>query len=155
MLAGGLNRLVGVLLPSTVGGWVLRQGGIRCWCYIGTVSGALSLRVMGSCLACHGKRDRGTLDRGFQQRLFHRQCEPNGGIGGSIWLGSGWNSNPRSRCTVDGGGVDLGSSSGSGVDFRAGLPAGHRIGWGVDEGVSRAVISFVVTHRSMLSGYWG
>ena len=113
------------------------------------------MRVMGSCLACHGKRDRGTLDRGFQQRVFHRRCEPNGGIGGSIWLGSGWNSNPRSRCTVDGGGVDLGSSSGSGVDFWAGLPAGHRIGWGVDEGVSRAVISFVVTHRSMLSGYWG
>ena len=66
--------------------------------------------------------------------MFHRRCEPNGGIGGSIWLGSGWNSNPRSRCTVDGGGVDLGSSSGSGVDFWAGLPAGHRIVWGVDEG---------------------
>ena len=51
--------------------------------------------------------------------------------------------------------MDLGSSSGSGVDFRAGLPAGHRIGWGVDEGVSRVVISFVINLRSMLSGYWG
>ena len=114
VLAGGLNRLVGVLLPSTVGGWVLRQGGIRCWCYIGTVSGALSLGARGSCLACHGKRDRGTLDRGFQQRVFHRRCEPNGGIGGSIWLGSGWNSNPRSRCTVDGGGWILAAALGLG-----------------------------------------
>ena len=32
------------------------------------------------------------------------------------------------------GGVDHGSSSGSGVDFRAWLPAGHRIRYGVDEG---------------------
>ena len=92
----------------------MRQGGIRCWCYIGTVNGDLSLGVWGSRLACQGKRDRGTLDRGIQQWVVHRRGEPNGGVGGSIWLGSGWKSNPRSRCTGDGGGWILAAALGLG-----------------------------------------
>ena len=108
--------------------------------------------VRGSRLTCQGKRDRGTLDWGIQQWVVHRQGEPNGGVRGSIWLGSGWKSNPRSRCSVDGGGVDLGSSSGSGADFRAGLPAGHRIGSGVDEGGLEG--SHQLRHQSQVHAVW-
>ena len=57
----------------------MRQGGIRCWGYIGAVSRGLSLGVRGSRLTCQGKRDRGTLDWGIQQWVIHRRVSQKGG----------------------------------------------------------------------------
>ena len=99
----------------------MRQGGIRCWCHNGVVSRGLSLGVRGSRLTCQGKRDRGTLDWGIQQWVVHRRGEPNGEVRGSIWLGLGWKSNPRRRCSVDGGGWILAAALGLGQISRQGF----------------------------------